>query len=92
MQSLSETELQSQLVLELPDRHVMGAVFWVSGSIHVDLFEGLLNQTFHNWSISVLDDNHIQVTVQDDLTDSQVRLFCDETATAFAAQCTGQLI
>jgi hypothetical protein len=91
MQSLSNAELESQSIQELPDRDLMGAVFWVTGSIDIALFENLLNHTFHHWSISVLDNNHVQVTVEDELTETQVGAFCNESATAFSAQCTGWL-
>lgn len=91
MRSFSRAELESQAVLELPRRELMGAVFWISGSIDIDLLEHLLNGSFRGWSISVLDNNHVQVTVQDNLTETQVRVFCNETVSAMSADCRGSL-
>jgi hypothetical protein len=91
MQSLSTAELESQTVLKLPDRDLMGAIFSISGSINVDLLSNFLNHSFRNWHISILDHNHVQVTVEDDLTGAQVTAFCNETVSAMSAQCAGKL-
>ena len=91
MPSLSTAELESQTLLELPDRDLMGATFWISGSIDVDLLSNFLNHSFRNWHISILDHNHVQVTVEDDLTGAQVTAFCNETVSAMAASCAVRL-
>lgn len=92
MRTLSQAELGSQIVLELPQRELMGAVFWISGSgIDIGLLENLLNDSFTGWSISILDDNHASVTVQDDLTETQVSAFCNETVSAMSVECGASL-
>lgn len=92
MRTLSQAELESQIVLELPQRELMGAVFWISGSgIDIGFLENLLNVSFTGWSISILDDNHVSVTVHDDLTQTQVSAFCNETVSVMSVECGGRL-
>lgn len=91
MRSLSRAEIESQVVLELPSRELMDAVFLISGSIDIGLLQNLLHDSFNNWSISVLDDNQVQVNVHDNLTDTQVSAFCNETVSVMSVQCGGSL-
>jgi hypothetical protein len=91
MHTLSPAEIGSQIVLELPDRELMGAVIWVNGSVDIGLLENLLNHTFRNWDISVLNNNSVHVTVEDDVTGTEITMFCNETASAMSVQCASQL-
>lgn len=91
MRNQSHAELTSQFVVELPDRELLDAVFVISGSIDIGLLQNLLNDSFNNWSISVLDDNNVQVNVYDNLTDTQVSAFCNETVSVMSVECGGSL-
>jgi hypothetical protein len=91
MQSLSIAEFESQSIIELPDRDLMGAVYEVTGGIDLCSFGNMLNHTFHNWSMRVVANGHVEVTVADQLTETQVTAFCNATTSTYAAQCTGRL-
>ena len=93
MRILRDKELEAQAVLELPDRVLPGAIFYISASSSIGLntLQGLLDQTFVHWTGQVLNDNSVSISVQDPLTQGDIGAFCSEVTTDFAAQCQGQL-
>ena len=92
MQMLSALELESEMVLELPDRELMGGLITVSGNtIDVSILENLLNHSFNNWSIFVLDFNTVNVTVSDNLSQNDLDVFCNQVIAVLSAQCKASL-
>jgi hypothetical protein len=91
MQRLDVGELESQTVLQLPDRQLLGAFISISGHVEVSILENLLNNSFRDWHITVLNDNSVSITVQDNLTQTELNVFCAESAAVLSAQCSGTL-
>jgi hypothetical protein len=85
-------ELTRQTIFELPDRELLGAFISLTGQIEISVLEHLLNNSFRDWHISVLNDNSVNITVQDNLTGTDLNAFCTEAVTALSAQCSGTLI
>jgi hypothetical protein len=84
-------ELTRQTIFELPDRELLGAFISIGGHVEISVLEGLLNHSFRDWHISVLNDNSVDITVHDNLTQTELNVFCTEVATALSAQCSGTL-
>jgi hypothetical protein len=89
MLALEDVELSSQVVLELPERELLGAIISISGHFEVSVLQHLLNDSFHDWHIRVLNDNSVSITVQDNLTQTQVNAFCTQATTVLSVQCAG---
>jgi hypothetical protein len=93
VQMFSAAELESQSVVELPDRELLGALIDISGLfIDVSVLEALLNGSFNGWTISVLNDNHITVTVTDNLSQNDLDVFCNQVVAVLSAQCKASLV
>jgi hypothetical protein len=85
------------MVLELPDRELMGALISVSGvnignGDSVVLLATLADKHFTNWTINVLDSDHIAVVVGDNLSGDDIAVFCDQVVAELSASCSGVLI
>ena len=93
MRSLTVEDLQSQTLLELPDRELMGALIYVTGKVQLTLLAHLLDRYFHSWSTLVsVDHNTVKVTVNDKaVTDSELRAFCTEASYNLSVRCTARL-
>lgn len=93
MQSLSVEEFESQSIFELPGRELLGGLIHISGiSIDVSVLENLLNHSFNNWTINVLSGNQVDVTVQDNLSQNDLEVFCNQVVAVLSAQCNAELI
>jgi hypothetical protein len=84
-------ELESETVLELPDREMLGALISIGGHIEISVLEHLLNNSFRDWHINVVNDNSVSITVRDNVTETELTAFCNESATVLSAQCSGTL-
>jgi hypothetical protein len=85
------SELSRQTIVELPDRALLGAFISITGYIDLSVLEHLLRDSFGDWRISVLNDNSVTITVRDNLTETELSVFCTQAATALSAQCNGRL-
>jgi hypothetical protein len=93
MQTLTARELESQMVLELPDRELMGGLIHISGlSIDVSVLENLLNHSFNHWTVNILDKNDVDVTVTDVVSQNDLDVFCNQVVAVLSAQCKAELI
>jgi hypothetical protein len=84
-------ELSRQTIVELPDRELLGAFISITGHVDVSVLETVLNGSFNGWSISILNDNSVSVTVYDNITETELNVFCTEAVTTLSAQCSGRL-
>ena len=93
MQNVSAVELGAQMVLELPDRELLGGLIHISGNdIDIAVLTALLNGSFNNWTISVLSFNKVDVNVSDNLSQNDLDAFCNQVVAVLSAQCSGQVL
>lgn len=86
--ALSVDELESQVVLELPARELLGALIHVHGiSVDLDLLNVLVRNSFNNYRINVLSGNDVDIDVGDVLSDNDIAVFCNQVIAVLAAQC-----
>lgn len=97
MQMLSAGELESQIVIDLPDRELLWGtdhgLLTISGNtLDISVLENLLNGSFNNWSINILDGNHLTVNINDNVSQNDLDLFCNQVIVVLSAQCNGTLV
>jgi hypothetical protein len=93
VQKFSAAELESQSVVELPDRELLNALIDISGLfLDVSILENLLNRSFNNWTINVLDGNHVNVNVTDNVSQNDLDVFCNQVVAVLSAQCKASLV
>jgi hypothetical protein len=93
MRTYSPAELESQTVLELPERELLGGLIHIS-CVFLDLsiLENLLNGSFNDWSISALNANQVTITVTDNVSQNQLNAFCNQVIVVLSAQCNASLL
>jgi hypothetical protein len=93
MQRISSHDLESQTVLDLPERFLMDALITISGKIQLSALDHLLNHYFHSWSTLVsADNNTVTINVNDEaVTDAQLKVFCTEASSQLSAGCSARL-
>jgi hypothetical protein len=90
--SLATADIQSQAVLALPDRELMGLTIVVLAPVDVDAdLSNLAQNAFQNAEINVVrvDGNTTNVNVNRNLSDIEVTVFCNQIVAVLAAQCLG---
>jgi hypothetical protein len=92
MNVFSAAELDSQSVLELPDRELLNGLIDIDGPINIAVLTGLLNGSFNNWSISALNFNKVTVTVADNVSQNDLDVFCNQVVAVLSAQCKATLL
>jgi hypothetical protein len=93
MHLLSAAELESQTVLDLPDRELLGGLITINCVfLDVSVLENLLNGSFNNWSISALNLNTATITVRDNVSQNDLDAFCNQVVTVLSAQCYASLV
>jgi hypothetical protein len=88
----SAAELESQSILELPDREMLDALIDIDGPINIAVLTGLLNGSFNHWSISALNGNHVTVNVTDNVSQNDLDVFCNQVVAVLSAQCSASLV
>jgi hypothetical protein len=89
---LDVATLDSLDVFELPDRELLGSLITI-GNINVlnilaiTKLHNVLNNNFNNWDVNVLSGNTVEVDVEDNLSDNDVAVFCNQIVAVLAAQC-----
>jgi hypothetical protein len=93
MHKFSAAELESQTVLELPDREVLGGLITINCVfLDVSVLEGILNGSFNNWSITALNFNSATITVRDNVSQNDLDVFCNQVVAVLSAQCHASLV
>jgi hypothetical protein len=93
MHNFSAAELESQAVVELPERELLGGLITINCLLlDVSILEGILNGSFNDWSISALNLNSATITVSDNLSQNDLHAFCNQVIVALSAQCNASLV
>jgi hypothetical protein len=93
MHSYTAAELDSQSVLDLPDRELLGGLINITCAfLDVSVLENLLNASFNGWTINVLNANQVTVTVTDNVSKNDLDVFCNQVVVVLAAQCHASLL
>jgi hypothetical protein len=88
--SLSAQERDAQVVLELPDRELLGVTIVVLAPVTVDAdLSHLAQNAFQNAEINVIrvDHNTTNVNVNRNLSDLDIAVFCNQIVAVLSAQC-----
>ena len=94
MKSFGASDVDAQVVIELPDRELVCATILVYAPIDVDVdidikMSNIANNAFRDAEINLLriDRNRLIVNVERTLSDLDLGVFCNQIASALSAQC-----
>jgi hypothetical protein len=92
--SLSATDIDAQVAMELPNRELVCATILVYAPIDIDVdidikVNNIANNAFRDAEINLLriDRNHLILNVERTLSDLDLGVFCNQIASALSAEC-----